>query len=515
MSVVNVLFNEIKRHPLLSVTALLAFSWAVARAAVQSITIDEATTYELWVAPSEPVFWSGASNNHILNSILMRLSTSLFGVSHLTVRGPALVGAFLYISTAYVFCRLVTNSRMRQWTIFICLVGNPFVFDYLVAARGYGLATAMLLGALVVAAYGQWSSAQGNEFSPLLYCAWSSVLGALCIAANFSFAIAAIMGVVMTAFWYCRNLRLEASGGQAVRRYLPVCLACILPGSAVCLLLTSYAVLNWPAGQLWWGAASLRETARTLIESSLYQPNPYVINPIISSFMQGVRPVLLPLLGAATMIKLLLMAWESRRTRDSLSRWRTGFIQVLFGTLASTVLLHWLAFKLFHVLLPRESTALYVVVLATGIVCLIAAEQLNSRGGRIGNYFMTTMLMFTALYFLSCLRLNSFKEWNWDADVSRAYSVIARYSQMSGEHSIASSWHYAAVLNFYRVMRGDSEAIPEVAGGKPFPVDHAIYVLHYAFDKGFIDEHRLKILYRGESTELVVAVRPKAGTAVE
>ena len=38
-----------------------------------------------------------ASNNHVLNSLLMRLFTSVFGVSHLSVRAPALLGAALYI----------------------------------------------------------------------------------------------------------------------------------------------------------------------------------------------------------------------------------------------------------------------------------------------------------------------------------------------------------------------------------------------------------------------------------
>jgi len=76
-------------------TALFALAWAVARAATQSITIDEADTYLQWVdRPGQ--LWAQISNNHILNSLLMRLSTWLFGLSEITVRLPALVGAALY-----------------------------------------------------------------------------------------------------------------------------------------------------------------------------------------------------------------------------------------------------------------------------------------------------------------------------------------------------------------------------------------------------------------------------------
>jgi hypothetical protein len=63
-------------------TAIFALLWAIARACVQSITIDEADTYLVWVARHDPSHWQGASNNHILNSLLMRLFTSVFGVSH-------------------------------------------------------------------------------------------------------------------------------------------------------------------------------------------------------------------------------------------------------------------------------------------------------------------------------------------------------------------------------------------------------------------------------------------------
>jgi len=83
---------------LLAVTAVFALLWAVARAAVQSITIDEADTYLVWVARPNPSHWEAASNNHVLNSLLMRLTTGLFGVSHLSVRAPALLGAALYIA---------------------------------------------------------------------------------------------------------------------------------------------------------------------------------------------------------------------------------------------------------------------------------------------------------------------------------------------------------------------------------------------------------------------------------
>src|SRR5437762_12632149 len=82
----------------LRVTAGFALLWTIARAAVQSVTIDEADTFLMYVAPPFPTHWSGSANNQLLNSLLMRLCTSIFWAWYLSVRAPALLGSAIYFS---------------------------------------------------------------------------------------------------------------------------------------------------------------------------------------------------------------------------------------------------------------------------------------------------------------------------------------------------------------------------------------------------------------------------------
>src|SRR5262245_40237918 len=89
----------------LIVSAMAAFAWVVVRAATQAITIDEATTYVLFVMHPQPLHWLGSTNNHVLNTALMRLSTLVFGLSEFTARIPALLGAAIYITACVRFCR--------------------------------------------------------------------------------------------------------------------------------------------------------------------------------------------------------------------------------------------------------------------------------------------------------------------------------------------------------------------------------------------------------------------------
>ncbi|HWB97846.1 MAG TPA: hypothetical protein VG672_14125, partial [Bryobacteraceae bacterium] len=61
-------------------TALFAIAWLAARACVQSVTIDEADSYLAFARPDWPAHWYPAAANHVLNTVLVRLSTRLFGL---------------------------------------------------------------------------------------------------------------------------------------------------------------------------------------------------------------------------------------------------------------------------------------------------------------------------------------------------------------------------------------------------------------------------------------------------
>src|SRR5437879_10459152 len=158
--------------------ACFALVWVMARACLQSVTIDEADSYLCFATP-EPdwaAYWYPSSGNHVLHSILARLLTSLFDLSHLTLRGAAILGAAVYIASIYGLCLWIARENVIRWPLFVCLVYNPFVMDYLVAARGYSLALGFLTAGLLGMARGSTNAA---------WMAASALIG-LSLTANFS-----------------------------------------------------------------------------------------------------------------------------------------------------------------------------------------------------------------------------------------------------------------------------------------------------------------------------------------
>jgi hypothetical protein len=466
--------------------AAFALAWLAARAALQSITIDEADTYLVWAAAFPPVQWMGHANNHVLNSMLMRLSTTLLGVSQFSVRVPALLGAAVYLLAGCWLARALLRERWLRLAFFVCLVFNPFVQDHLVAARGYSLAAAFLLLALAipVAHENAWRAA-----------ATSSLCLALSFAANFSFAFVDAAALVALFLWLGRKPRLLA----------PL----VLPGLAVTVFLSASPLLTWSPNELVYGARSLRETAGSVIEASLFELNPEIVSPFLVPALSWAAQLLLPFLAAAALAAAIAAFRDRRLWLEERTRRIAGFGLGALGIAALALGVHTLAYHLFGLLLPKDRTALYLVPLATLAAGALVSLPALSRFARWSRRALSAALLALACYFLLCLRLTYFKEWAWDADVRPAYDALAYYHHAYGVTDVVSNWRYSSALEFYRRASG-REAFPDFrfVSVSQAPPGRQAYVLDASSEWGVVVRERLQVVYRGDRSQIVVAIRP-------
>jgi hypothetical protein len=477
----------------LLLTALFAFSWAIIRACVQSITIDEADTYLMFASRSAGFIWYPSSNNHVLNSMLMWITTCLLGTSGITVRAPAILGTIVYICVCYFLCTFITAQFSLRLPLFICLTYNPFLFDFMVAGRGYSLALAFLLAAIAVPLWHREQEAPSLAKS----CALASLLLGLSFSANFSFAFVDAAAFLAIAIWALRRGGVKILG------------ACVLPGLLAALLICGYPVLHWHKRELWYGATSLGEMAQSIVQPSLFQLDPRFEKAGLYQVMSFLKPVILPLLGILCACQLLVTRVDGSWLRDARVRrlGRLGSVLAAIGAFA--IFTHWMVFRLFGLLLPMGRTAIYLVPLCTLIAGIIAAVPAWSRAGVWLHRGLVAAFFTLACYFLLCLRLTYFEEWKWDAEVKDVYALLAKYNHLDGVTEVGCSWYYTSTLNFYRVASG-RETIEEIRSGEEPVPEKPVYVLHSVFDRKFIDREGLAIVYRGALTDIVVAVRPEA-----
>ncbi len=478
----------------------------VARACLQSITIDEADSAIGFVAWGPGSHWYATSGNHVLNSALAKLVTSIFGFNELTVRVPAILGATVYIGAALGFCFLITSRSLLRWPLWLCLALNPMLLDYLVAARGYSLAIGFLFAALTLLASAVLS--KDGDGSLQRRARLASLSAALSFAANFSFAYA---GAVTMLFFFAWAATTPARSRMGLLRLLE---CCFLPGMVTAIAICGPTVWDFPKSQLYFGSQSWLEMWRSIVSASFDNLNPNIVNPWMAAVLSNIRYAL-PLAGVAAVIALAI-AIETRRRRaqkpssDAL----ITLFRLLSGIGIATLFLHWLAFQAAHIPMPYGRTALPFVLLWFLIFGAALSVRLQPARRDWIRSCGLAVLIATAVYFAGCLRLGPFKVWKFDGDTKQLYWVVSDLQTRCGITRFAIDWRYSSALNFYRMMYRNT-SIPKFYGEDTdnLPPDQSAYVVPYPDIGDFIRRRRLQVVYRNEETGSAVAIRACAPDA--
>lgn len=87
-------------------------------------------------------------NNHILNTLLLKFTMSIFGVHPWTIRLPNIFSFIIYYYFVIQFLRKFISNSLLQYVGLLILILNPFFFDFFSLARGYALSTSLMMGSL-------------------------------------------------------------------------------------------------------------------------------------------------------------------------------------------------------------------------------------------------------------------------------------------------------------------------------------------------------------------------------
>jgi hypothetical protein len=133
------------------ITASLVLVYTFLRAQRIAITYDEACTYLVHTRSSlgHILSFAGpfAPNNHLLNTLLVKITTHIFGKYVLAIRLPALLGHILYLAGVYNILKIFLE-RGRFLAGVALAVSSPFLLDLFSCGRGYSLGLGFSAAAL-------------------------------------------------------------------------------------------------------------------------------------------------------------------------------------------------------------------------------------------------------------------------------------------------------------------------------------------------------------------------------
>lgn len=172
---------------------LVAGGFVRAYRATHPMSPDESITV-VWFASRSPLDIISdytIPNNHILHSLLVRLSQALFGSSELATRLPALLAGIALVAVlAWLAFKLFGSGPALAAAAFAA-AAPPFI-EYSAQARGYTLSACLLALAMVFLLYGQED--------PRIRSPW--VIYTACIVAALVTVPSSMMGVYFLGFWF-------------------------------------------------------------------------------------------------------------------------------------------------------------------------------------------------------------------------------------------------------------------------------------------------------------------------
>jgi hypothetical protein len=447
------------------------------RAATQSMVHDEALTWDLYLAgPASAIFQFYSPNHHFLATILFRISTTFFGNSELAMRLPAVLAGAWFFWTVFQLCGLVFGEGW--WFLLGCavLTLNPILLDFLVAARGYGLAMAGLFWALFqMLAWFQESGFNGRSHAipeqQLRKRFWKAALGcSIAVAANLTLLFpAAVLAVAFCVL----VLRSRENAAPAVAPVPPassktrkkgkkprpeaarqqtssyaLLLHFVVPVIALAIAFLLAAPIDLARSQDFYaGTATAKESLRNLVDVSFaYGPSDGALHGI-EQIWSKLALIFLPVMALAGLFIVSLTA-RPWRSMVALATWLASLTVV-----GSAILL--LAVHLLTGLpYPVDRTGIYFVPLASLAALGLARMLTETSGLRRWTGIATAIVLGSfALEFAAQWNVNSFLVWRYDADTKRIFEMLQAAPKPASPIRLGVSWQLEPSLNYYRESR--------------------------------------------------------------
>ena len=450
--------------------ALLALLLAVNvyRAATQAIAIDEAFAWQKMLAGSwRLMFHTFDACHHFLYTYLSRLSIHLLGVSAFSLRLPALLAGALYFAAVYRISLWLFGSSWRLLLAVAALSLNPYILDFLSAARGYGLAMACLLWALYETLRAVSSSPAHLPRAAL----WLS----FSVASNLTFLFPSLALVTVT-------LAASAVARRLALRYLA---AFLVPAAALIALPLSHAQRD----NFYYGSTKFEDTWNSLAQGSLLYPPPAFLpqawqapyHALVAQIVH-VMPWTLAVLAIPFAFAFLRAARARFQNLDPASVTLLLSASTLAVTVAGLLTAHWL----FALVFPIDRTGLYLIPLVTLTALAAAAGPFLPRA------FQAALVVFVVL-FAAAFHTTYYRDWPYCRSLKQMLSLAAAARPAGAVVHLGGSFVFEPSLNFYRETQHLAWYAPVLRAD---PDARADFYFLFDEDLAVIPRNHLRVLYQ-------------------
>lgn len=351
-------------------------------------------------------------------------------------------------------CALLCPRPAVFLSTYALLTLNPFLLDYLSAARGYGLASGFWMAGVYFALGVLRQTDRPPRRTGVLL---ASLFAGLAVAANLSFAFVAVPELAVLGAFLCI--------GRDARRLAALAASLFAPAAAVFVLIDLPPLLNNRSPFIL-GAASLRASFDSVAGHALfYSSGKFDVAGILAvpspsqTWILGIARWGGIAAGAIAVSFLVISIRFSIAKMPEALR----FAVFLGAQLALTIVCLAIAHTMFGVLYPVARSSLYFPLLVPLLCAALARCAITPPWNfvaleRAYVFFAGAM----ALWFLAAIQFTSYSEWRFDRNTRELFLRIqdAAKRDTRTQARVGATYLLAPPLEFYRRALHDKWLAP-------------------------------------------------------
>lgn len=429
------------------------------------MTHDESATWRyfrtigFWEAIRTKSVWASA-NNHLLNTSLFQLTTTLFGHADWVVRLPNVLAHALYLFSSIYIVRQLTDKIGIGLAGFALLNLNPYLLDFFSMARGYGLAMGFTMGALAFLV--------ANIKQPKI----NLVIGLflmlmLSVLANFTQFI--FLAAILATYGLFCLIHFKGDFKKVVLWQIPPALSILFLG----LLLWQPIVWLQGSGEFKWGTEKLVQTFQVLATDSVYGKR---------YFSKSTNDIVFYMTSVLTIVALFFGFKTFFKKEKTFSEKLFGYISLLFSTI---ILVIFLQKQLLGTLyLINRKSLIFIPIWDLLIFCFL--DNLPFKKNIFKNSLALCIVLLGFYHFGRSANVAQTREWWYDRHTLEMLTYLDEKIPPNQTVHLGVHWMFHPTSLYYQETKGfdffdnlhyDKKILPE-----------ADYDYYYVFKSNYDQE---------------------------
>jgi hypothetical protein len=426
------------------------FAFVLSRALLLGFTHDESFSYLNFVdgaSLSHILFHPfPAANNHYLNTVLMKISASLLGVTEFSLRIHSVLAFAIFLLAAFWIVRDLCAPR-HLVLAFLLLNLNPFLLEYFSLARGYAAGLALMMVSILFLLRALDPIYPGPRSA--LICLSTGAMAALANLTFLYFYVSAATVLLAVSF---------RGDGQSAHDLCPIRVS--RPARIQILWILAVSVLLFAAilpmamqlrqrKEFYFGGERgfFTDTVISLVNASLYD------HPVPQG-LEDFLKVLVGMVAACTTAAIMVLSKKS--ALGNRSQKYLCLPAILLGAAFGTAIQR----HLFGTRFLIDRTGILFVPLFV-LVCIAGVEAAARSWPRsvvrmVALSFLVLLNVAAAANFARAANLRYTVNWRYDVETGQMLKDLA--AREAGQNHVAPirmgvTWYLEPSVNFYRTVR--------------------------------------------------------------